>query len=332
MNDYFGYSNASITVLISGMGSTTAISVAKGLRHQTELPVRIVGVDTHESVQVAGSKFCDRFYRVPRADAPDYIDVLLAICKREQVRILLPIVDLELEYISESIEKFRGADVMVWISSHETIMICNDKWRTYEFFQSNHIPTALTWNQQSAMEKAETLPYPLIVKPAKGVSSRDVFRVHSPEELASAIRHVAQPVVQEVLQGQEYTIDVFCDQSGRALAAVPRIRLETRSGISYKGITVRDATLIEAGMRIAELLQIRGHCNIQCFKKDETAARFIEVNPRFSGSLPLTIRAGLNSPLLALMLSTGKPISPDRLRFKENLVMLRYWEEHFVQM
>ena len=165
----------------------------------------------------------------------------------------------------------------------------------------------------------------------KGVSSKDVFHVNSPDELASALARVDEPLVQEMLKGQEYTIDVFCDQSGRALASVPRMRLETRSGISYRGVTIRDEELIEAGLRIAGELGIIGHCNIQCFKDGKAAARFFEVNPRFSGSLPLTIRAGLNSPLLTVMLSLGKTIPTHMLGFQENLMMLRYWEEHYVQ-
>lgn len=320
-----------IKVLITGMGSTTAISVAKGLRNQAELPVCIVGVDTHSESEVAGACFCDRFYRIPRADAPGYIETLLDICKSEEVRILWPIVDLELEYVSQEAERFRHEGIAVWVSNHETIMICNDKWRTFQFFRRHGIPTAMSWTKSGALEQADRLPFPLVVKPVKGVSSKDVFRVGCLDELEYAFRRVEEPIVQEMLKGQEYTIDVLCDYTGRALAAVPRIRLETRSGISYRGKTVRDEELIEAGMRIAGTLGIAGHCNIQCFKEGDSAARFLEINPRFSGSLPLTIRAGLNSPLLTVLLSLGRQIPESMLQFQENVVMLRYWEEHFVE-
>src|SRR5688572_21248926 len=51
-----------VTVLITGLGSTTAVSVIKGFRQQHTFRVRIIGTDSHPHNLIAGSAFCDRFY------------------------------------------------------------------------------------------------------------------------------------------------------------------------------------------------------------------------------------------------------------------------------
>ena len=42
-------------------------------------------------------------------------------------------------------------------------------------------------------------------------------------------------IYSEYLPGREYTIDVLCDLNSQVLTVVPRIRLETKAGISTKG-------------------------------------------------------------------------------------------------
>ena len=51
-----------VNILITGIGSTTAISVVKGLRQQKEISTKIVGVDINHRNEIAGSRFCDIFY------------------------------------------------------------------------------------------------------------------------------------------------------------------------------------------------------------------------------------------------------------------------------
>jgi carbamoyl-phosphate synthase large subunit len=55
---------------------------------------------------------------------------------------------------------------------------------------------------------------------------------------------------------------------------------------------------------------------------------YFEVNPRFSGGLPLTIAAGVNGPLWLLRLATGER-SPNALLPFQRLVMTRFWSEVF---
>lgn len=317
-------------ILITGVGSTTTLSVIKGLRKQNEFKVFIVGTDINEKDNIAGSNFCDKFFKVPPAvEEENYINTLVGIINSESIDLLIPIVDIELEVIAlnrEIIEK----SVYLLLSSYDTVMICNDKFRTYEFFNKLGIPTLKTifiddFNSVKSVLDQENMDFPLIAKPRKGVGSRDIYEIQNEEELLF-LKKVKDPVIQERGRGQEYTIDVFCNEE-KMISAVPRKRIETRDGISYKGQTEKDEKLINYAKKIAEELKIKGPANIQCFKNGDDEVKFFEINPRFSGSLPLTTAAGVNIPLLALKMAAGEELKP--INDFKIVKMCRYWEEVF---
>jgi len=318
-----------LKVLITGVGSTTALSVIKGLKKQDIFDTFIVGTDINEKNNIAGSNFCDKFFKVPPAiEEKNYVSTIVDIIKTESIDLLIPIVDIELEVIAQYrdvIEKYT----YLLLSSYDTVMICNDKFRTYDFFKRLRIPTIKTTLIDGSIDVKNLLArsnmdFPIIVKPRKGVSSRDVYEIHNEEEL-TYIKRVKDPIVQEKAYGKEYTIDVFCDGE-KLISAVPRRRIEIRDGISYKGQIEKDEKLINYAKKITEKLRIKGPANIQCFKNGDEV-KFFEINPRFSGSLPLTIAAGVNTPLFALKMAVGEELKPvDDFKIVK---MCRYWEEVF---
>lgn len=318
-----------INVLITDVGSTTALCIIKGLRKQDEFDVFIVGTDINAETSIAGSNFCNKFHVVPPAvDEENYINALENIIKSESIDLLVPNVDIELETLARNRSTLERSTCLL-LSSYETVVTCTDKLRTYQFFNRAGIPSPKTIPAGNVEKLKDVLAksgmkFPLIAKPRKGVSSRDVFEIGSEEELF-LIKRIRDPIIQEKAKGQEYTIDIFHDGK-KLISAVPRMRIETRSGISYKGQTDRDEKLINYAGKIAEGLNIKGPANIQCFKEGDEV-KFTEINPRFSGGLILTIEAGVNTPLFALKMAVGEELKPVR-DFKV-VRMCRFWEEVF---
>jgi len=225
-----------ITVLVTGVGATTGISVIKGFRQQEEFRVRIVGTDINPRDMIAGSAFCDIFYTVPLAVDDAYIPVMLDICKKEGVQVLIPIVDPELLVLAEKKNAFAQLGVKVVVSDPKTVRICNDKYATFDFLKHNDVPTPET-RLMDKITDPKALSYPVFVKPRDGVSSVNAFRIDSPEEFMRVKGRVPNLVVQEHLRGEEYTTDVLADFEGHVFAVVPRRRMQTKAGISYKGQT-----------------------------------------------------------------------------------------------
>ena len=67
-----------------------------------------------------------------------------------------------------------------------------------------------------------------------------------------------------------------------------------------------------------------GVITLQLFLTVGDRIQFIEINPRFGGGAPLSIKAGANFPQWILRELLGKKESIRFNRFKDGLIMLRY--------
>jgi carbamoyl-phosphate synthase large subunit len=174
------------------------------------------------------------------------------------------------------------------------------------------------------------LHYPLFLKPSVlGRSTIDAYKINNKQDLVYYTQKVDHPIIQEYIDGTEVTVDTFNDLSGKFIAAVPRIRTETKSGLSIKGIVIRDDHLIALVKRLTESLPIIGPSNIQCFKKGSRYI-FSEINPRFAGAHALTIQAGLNSVHLLCKLYAKQHLTSKDVHIRPGVRMIRYWEELFI--
>lgn len=305
----------------------TGQSVIKGFRQQAELSVHLTTVDAN--LMAAGRYFGDAFYQVPPACDPAFLSALLDIVDRQRIQLLIPIVDHEFEKLAENRDEFSQLGCRVAISPPKTVATCKEKDRTYRFFVENGIPTPRTW-LPSELPAPSEICYPVFLKPRVGASSIDTHKVCDSAEFVFFRGRMRDMICQEFVHGEEYTIDVLADFEGKVIGVVPRHRMEMRVGISYKGITVRDPELIRMAKFIAERAGIIGPANIQCFRTAQGLV-FFEINPRFSGTLPLTIAAGFNSPLILARLALGEKIDRPVDEFEDGLVILRFWDEVFVK-
>lgn len=278
-------------------------------------------VTTDMNALSPGLYFSDRHYLVPLATDPEYIPLLKSLAFKERIHLLIPTIDDELPVFGYHAESFLAMGVRVAISGQETGMICNDKRLTAEFMEEEGIPFARTWLPGEL--RFEELSYPLFLKPRSGRGSVGAHTINNERELRFFLDYVPDPVVQEYLPGREFTIDVLADFSGTVISAVPRERLVVRSGVTDRGRTWNNSEMIDLGVRTAEALKLRGPANIQV-KWHEDKAKIFEVNPRFSGGIPLTIAAGADFPAWLIEMSLGQKLTPCLGKFADGLIMTCY--------
>jgi carbamoyl-phosphate synthase large subunit len=169
-----------------------------------------------------------------------------------------------------------------------------------------------------------------LLKPFNGNSSIGVTKIRNAEELDFFIRYVPDAIVQELITGEEYTIDILVDLHGRVRSVVPRLRVETRAGEISKGITVKNFDIIKAGKKVAEALPGAVGCiTVQCFLTPGGEIKFIEINPRFGGGIPLSIKAGADFPRWIIEMYYGRESEITLDGWESGLVMLRYDDEIF---
>jgi carbamoyl-phosphate synthase large subunit len=262
----------------------------------------------------------DRHALVPRIDDPGYVDALRRLVETHDVRLVVPLTDLDQDILARS---DLGATALV--PDADVCEAMADKWLAQELFRERGIPTPDGWLPDALPDPC---PYPVLVKARLGFGSRNIFRCSSDEELRFHLaRTPVASFVQTVCRGEEFSIDVFCDLEARCLNAIPRTMIESKGGESIKGMTIRDGELIEFGRRVAETVGIRGPANVQCFREPDGALLVTDVNPRFGGGFPLPHAAGGRYPELALALARGERPEPRLGDFREGVVMTRFFSQ-----
>lgn len=287
-------------------------------------------VATDASSLTSAGMLADAFELVPRVDDPRYLDAFFELVERHRVGLVVPTIDTELQVLAGVADQLRQRGTTVLSSGGETVRISSDKTATHRFFEEAGLPCPQQWSAEEASELADTLPYPVIIKPRRGSSSVGVELIADASRLRTALCGDDR-LVQSVAPGREYTVDVWVDRLGQARAAVPRRRIETRGGEVSKGITERHSQVIDLAERIARSLpDAYGPLTIQIFA-DGASVEAIEINARYGGGYPLAWEAGARTTRWAIQDALGHPAHPEELAWREGLLMLRHDASVFVE-
>jgi carbamoyl-phosphate synthase large subunit len=309
-------------VLITGVGGTAGQSVTKAVGLMKE-KTRIIGADMNP--ESAGLYFVDKSYAVPPADNPDFVPALIDICNRERIDVLIPTVDEELLPLSLASSLFEKKGTKLLLASNKVLRTTLDKWETYRVLHETGIPTIPSLNSGSREEILGNLGLPLIIKPRRGRGGRGIIKLEDAILFDYCVSKVRDPIFQKCLTGDEYTVDAVVGKDGHVFAVVPKKRIEMRGGSTYKALTVNSPELRDISLKIVDLLKATGPLNIQFIIDQESGApNVLEINPRFSSTLCLTVDAGVNSVEILLWDLLGEELA-DSYSYREGLCMLRYW-------
>lgn len=293
----------------------------------------VIGVDAGELAPAIN--FVDKFYIVPRYYENNYIDKIIEICEKEKINMVIPLYEKEFLLFDGYRKEFEKLNTILLLSGEEIINVCNNKINTYNFFKDNGINTPRVYSRDNI---CDNLKYPVIIKPIDGMGSFNIFKAKNKYELDFFKNYVENSIIQEYVEGVEYTIDVLCDLQGNVISIVPRERIEIRSGEVSKSRTVNKKNIIEATLHLCLRLKnvslekkqtsLIGPITIQCIVDNNSIIKFIEINPRFGGGVPLSFEAGVNYGEFFKNMINGKNIKSILGQYKE-LTMLRYDEAIF---
>ncbi len=262
----------------------------------------------------------DRHALVPRVDDPAYVAALQRLGREHDVRLIVPLTDLDHLVLVRARDRL---DALVLLPDADVVEAVQDKYRAHLRFRELGIDSPPTWLPEGV---PGDVPFPVLVKAREGFGSRHIYRARDRAELDFFLRYTRVPsMVQQCLEGEEFSIDVFCDVEGRCLNAIPRTMIESKGGESIKGMTIKDWELIEHGRTVAEKLRLVGPANIQCFRQADGSLPVTDVNPRFGGAFPLPRAAGSRYPELAVALANGERPEPRLGEFREGILMTRFF-------
>jgi carbamoyl-phosphate synthase large subunit len=317
-------------ILITNVGRrVTIVKAFRNTLDQLEISGKIIGVDA--SNLAPAHYVADKSLLICKIAEDDYIPTLLDLCAREEIKLVVSLLDTDLLKLAENREIFQAEGVFVLISSPEVVRLSRDKRLTYNFFSEHNILTPRLLSYEEALQKKS---FPLFIKPIDGSASNSALRIENQRELEFFATYVPHPMIMEYIPGTEYTIDIFIDLEAQVRALVPRKRLEVRAGEVSKSQIVLDKKILAAARQVAEALASKGALgviNIQCIYTPDQEIKFIEVNPRFGGGNPLSIQAGYPFPQWVVEMAKGKELSPLPEDLGNGLTMLRYDDAIFIR-
>jgi biotin carboxylase len=306
-------------VLVTGAGGPAGVAVVRRL---VALGHRVVAGDADSAA--AGGALADVAVTLPRGDHPRFVEALVGVCTTFGVDALVSTVAEELPHLAAGADRLAAAGVATWLPDAAAVDLCCDKAAFARAMAAAGVPHPAT---AASADEVVGVPGPWVVKPLAGRGSRGVRLLDDRAPVVGALREDAGLIAQTRLTGREFTADALVDRDGTVRVVVPRWREETKAGISVKGRTFASAAVSRVVTAALAAVRLTGPANVQGFVADDGTATVVEINPRFSGGLPLTLAAGADVVSAYLAGVRGEPLP--ELSARPGVAMSRYFAETY---
>ena len=259
----------------------------------------------------------------------NYIDTLLDYSKRNNISFLISLFDIDLMVLARNKDRFTSIGVEVILADQEKVEICNDKWKTHQFLQSTGLKSPASFLHLGLALDAinsKYIQYPLIIKPRWGMGSIGIYYAQNEGELkalyslskkacfSTYLRFESEltsdnPVlIQEVLKGEEYGLDVVNDLKGGFQACIAKQKVSMRAGETDVGLIVDPKRFESIAKLLSTGISHQGVLSVDCFVTEKSIV-VTELNCRFSGHYPISHEAGADIPLFLVQQALGEPSS-----------------------
>jgi len=314
----------SLRVLVTGAGGAAGIAVLRALgEHEVELVA--VDCDAHAAgLYLTGEAPA----LVPRGDDPGFVEAVGRLAGERRIDIVIPTVDEELVVLAQAVGGFAADGVRVMVPDAEALAATLDKHRLVGVCRET-VPCPRTELVDEGLDLRDW-ELPVIVKPRSGRGGIGVAVITDAEAIGGYPQDGSW-IVQELLPGEEYSIDTLVSGTGEVIAAVPRLRMKVDSGVAVTARTVHDDELEQVAGAAVRAAGLRGPSNVQLRRDREGRPKLLEINPRFPGTVAITIAAGVDLPWLAVLDLLDRPLPPDAGRFAD-VAMVRFLDERVVDL
>lgn len=252
-------------------------------RHPAFMDGRIV-VASSDELTPAGC-FADVAVQVPLIRAPDYVDRLLDVCCQQAVRVVVPLIDLDLDRLSPHLARFTQIGTTVICPPPALVDLCFDKLAFARFAAA----AELAHPQTVDAEGLAALKFPAFYKRRRGFGSIGSGVCTSRETANQLIQSDPQLLFQELIQAPEITVDAYIARTGRCIVRVLRVRDKVVAGEAYRSHTVRLPEVDDLARRTVDALAregLRGPLNVQIFQT--ATPQLLEVNTRLGSAVVLS--------------------------------------------
>jgi protein-tyrosine-phosphatase/predicted ATP-grasp superfamily ATP-dependent carboligase len=287
------------------------------------------------------SRYIKQVHRIPpyREESDVWIRAFQHVLEEQRFDLVLPTTEQKILPLQLYRTRFERLATF-YLVSDDIYRICSDKSETYKLASEASVPLPrqlVIQNVEEALACAKDLGYPLVLKPKRSAVPQNpnvrqvVRKAHNEGELLELVKQMT--VDQDVLAQENFVglgvgVEVLCKE-GQILTAFQHERVHEPmmgGGSSYrKSVPLHDG-MYAATSRLMKALRYTGVAMVE-YKHNPATGDWIliEINPRFWGSLPLSIAAGLDFPrYLCEMLLEGSTEFPRTYRTN---VFSRNWSQ-----
>jgi len=291
-------------------------------KSQCETPFQLIAVDS--DALAPALQATDRSHSLPLFSDSSCLELLLTICRTQAIDAIIPLTNKAIDFLNTHREELSGGNRRLFIQESPTIEICHDKWNLWKFMELEG------FNSPKTFLLAESDPpdiFPLIAKERRGEGGKNQSIIEDQRDLDYCMDKYPHHIYQELIQGREFSVDLFADIKGIPQLIVPRERLSVRGGEVMTSRIDMNESIIDSAEALSRRLALTGPCTLQGILNENGTFLFTDLNLRFGSGSVHTIAAGGNIPLMIYQEMAGQSFSEPSIQ--DQSVMTRYPESIF---
>jgi carbamoyl-phosphate synthase large subunit len=289
---------------------------------QCETPFQLIAVDS--DAMAPALQIADRSHSLPLFSDNCCLELLLTICRTQAIDAIIPLTNKAIDFLDTHREELSGGNRRLFIQESSAIEICHDKWNLWKFMELEG------FNSPKTFLLAESDPpdiFPLIAKERSGEGGKNQSIIEDQRDLDYCMDKYPQHIYQELIQGREFSVDLFADVKGAPQLIVPRERLSVRGGEVMTSKIDLNVSIIDSVEALSRRLALTGPCTLQGILDENGTFFFTDLNLRFGSGSVHTIAAGGNIPLMIYQEMAGQSFSKPTIQNQS--IMTRYPESIF---
>lgn len=276
----------------------------------------------------------DKYFIVPKVSEDGYLDIILNLCKENNIKAVLSLIDPELTLLAENKEKFLEVGTIPIVSDYDMVELCFNKYEFYKYLVENDIKTIRSYVDKEMFYKdveKKIIDYPVFVKPVRGSASINISKVTNKDEIELLFSKHNNLMIQEYIDGIEYGADVYVDMISSKMSAIfIKEKIKMRAGETDKSISFKDEKLFDLINEFLGIINFKGVIDIDIFKVNEEYY-ISEVNPRFGGGYPHAFECGVNIPKMIINNLNGEKNEHYLCEYDQDVYMMKFNEVKIIK-
>ena len=328
-----------VNLLVTCVGGDLGPELLLQIKQSKNYNYKIIGVDSN--IDVNAKYFCDKFYLVPPGKKKKlFIEKIIQIIKLEKINYIIPSADEEAIALSFYKKEVEEIGCKVISDDFDTIKLVSNKLKTYNFLNKYGINKCFFKPVKNYKEvlfhlKENKYNKSWVLKPSNQRGSRNIFyinkkKIHShgmdgisEADLKNTFKKLKKStpfILMEKLNKPVFDVDIL-SWKGKLLKTVQRKRIF--SDDPNKGHElVNQKKIYDFCKNIVKIFNLSWLYDFDIMFNKLNEPCLLEINPRKSGSLIISLMAKIHLIDDVINLSQGRP--PTKIKIFEKKIFIPF--------